>query len=49
MRRHPEQEAVDLPCHLSRAIILYLRRDIKSGKRDIPANIRLNTGSLISL
>jgi hypothetical protein len=29
MHGHPKQEAIDLPCHLSRATLTYLRLDIK--------------------
>jgi hypothetical protein len=29
MHRHPEQEAIDLPCHLSAGTLPYLRLDIK--------------------
>jgi hypothetical protein len=29
MHRHPEQKAIDLPCHLSAGTLPYLRLDIK--------------------
>jgi hypothetical protein len=39
MHRHPEQEAIDLPCHLSRATLTYLHLDIKYQVANISANI----------
>jgi hypothetical protein len=38
MLRHPEQEAIDLPCHEAAVIVTDLRRDI-NGFGDIPAGI----------
>jgi hypothetical protein len=39
MHRHPEQEAIDLPCHLAGAILNDLRSDIKRDSLNIIANI----------